>query len=124
LPPEQYEYRGIRLPTDTTVRHEFHSPDTVNFYGVGHGENYGLDAPLGRLRFQSGPIPECGVNGVTNEVLIEAARERITRQNDALPCNENEEAMYHLTYALAWLNMRTERRKLEGVEGKHEEMGG
>mgnify|MGYP000166742895 CR=1 FL=1 len=72
---------------------------------------------MARLLFQDGVIPEVGVNGITNEVLIQVLISRLTRLNDKLPCYENVAALGHLSSAGDWLAERTRRRQAQEVEG-------
>lgn len=73
------------------------------------------------LHFQDGPIAEQGVNGTTNEEVIELLVERIKSLNEMdggkYACKENSVAITHLETALAWLTLRTARRLRRGVEG-------
>lgn len=77
--------------------------------------------PFIRLQFQDGPIQEHGVNGTTNEEVIELLVERIKSLNEMAggmySCKENAMAITHLETALAWLTLRTARRQQRGVEG-------
>jgi hypothetical protein len=45
--------------------------------------------------------------GVSNEQLIIMITHRLKLLNEEFPCNENEQAIKHLDYALAWLDKRT-----------------
>lgn len=76
------------------------------------------------LHFQDGPIREYGVNGVTNEEVIQALVDRLNslqEMNDRkYACKENAVAITHLETALAWLNLRTKRREDRGVEGTNQ----
>jgi hypothetical protein len=54
------------------------------------------------------------------ETIIEAAKDRLEYyQSTQFRCQENQQAIYHLTDALAILNVRTSRREAAGVEGTH-----
>jgi len=75
---------------------------------------------VGTIKFQNGPIRENGYNGVTNEDLINIVKERLTEfQASEFNCNENAEAIYHLTSALNSLESRTKDRKARNVEGTY-----
>lgn len=78
-------------------------------------------AHIASLQFQSGPIPEYGVNGLTNEILLAVLIERTQRLNGMFPCAENIQAIVHMEKALDYFNARTARRQAAGIEGKHEE---
>ena len=74
-------------------------------------------------RFQDGPIAEHGVNGTTNEEVIEMLLERLTSLNEMedrkYACRENSLAITHLEEALMWLQRRTAKRQARGVEGRN-----
>lgn len=70
------------------------------------------------ITFQRGPIKEAGVNGVQNEDLIAIVIDRMRGfQSGDYACRDNANALKHLEEALLWLNHRTEKRELRGVEG-------
>lgn len=74
---------------------------------------------LSKVRFQKGPIKECGVNGVCNEDLIAMVICRLEHfQKSEFSCRENALAITKLEEALLWLRKRTmgrENRKVEGT---------
>lgn len=71
--------------------------------------------------FQNGPIPEFGVNGVTNEALLAIVIDRLRGfQSGPFSCRENALAITKLEEAMHWLHARTHSRSLRGVEGKRE----
>lgn len=74
------------------------------------------------LEFQAGPIPTHGVNGLTNELLIDILVERIGLLNKTFPCRENSLAITKLEEANHWLHARTARRQAQGIEGTHKEI--
>ena len=73
------------------------------------------------IHFQDGPVKEFGVNGVTNEEIIEVVIARIESLNDMdggkFRCRENSLAITKLEEALMWLQRRTANRVARGVEG-------
>lgn len=70
------------------------------------------------LHFQDGPIQEFGVNGTTNEEVMEVLLERLNSLNQPpFNCRENSLAITNLEQALMWLKRRTENRQQRGVEG-------
>lgn len=73
--------------------------------------------PAANLRFQKGPIGEFGVNGITNEVLLEVLINRTQKLNALFPCIENRNAIAAMNEALGWFNSRTAARQAQGVEG-------
>lgn len=70
------------------------------------------------FRLQQGPVKERGVNGCQVDTLISAAREIIGGLNDNFPCDENKDAMGHLSCALKSLASRKDDRIRRGVEGE------
>lgn len=84
----------------------------------GHRDDFGaLD-----VIFQNGPIPEKGLNGVTNEALLAILIDRMRGfQNGRFKCRENAVSLAHLEDALMWLQKRTRDRMARDVEGKHED---
>jgi len=72
------------------------------------------------LKFQHGPIAEQGVNGVTQETLIEICIDRLRWfQKGPYACRENAIALTKLEEAQMWLQRRTRDRMKRGVEGTH-----
>jgi len=72
------------------------------------------------ILFQNGPIPEVGVNGVTNEALLAIVADRLRGfQGGLFACHENFTAFYHVGAALNWLKYRTRDRISRDVEGTH-----
>ncbi len=115
-----YAPRADSFPAGTPLQYRFLDNDTVDVAAM-LGPNRG-SAILTTIEFQAGPIPEYGVNGLTNELLLEILIDRTKRLDDMFPCRENKEAIGHMGYALAALIARTARRKAAGIEGKHEEV--
>lgn len=71
--------------------------------------------------FQNGPITEFGVNGVTQEVLLEIVIDRLKGfQKGPYSSKENACALTHLQEAQMWLQSRTRERMARGVEGTHQ----
>lgn len=70
--------------------------------------------------FQNGPIAEAGVNGVTQEALLEIVADRLRSfQAGPLSCRENALALTKIEEAQHWLQQRTLARMRRGVEGKN-----
>lgn len=81
-------------------------------------ENVGADLVL---HFQNGPIPENGVNGVTQEVLLAIVQDRLEAfQTGPFACEENGRALAAVKEAQHWLQFRTLKRMARGVEGTHQ----
>lgn len=71
------------------------------------------------LNFQTGPIPVVGVNGLTIEMLIAIAIDRLRGfQEGPVKCRQNALALTQFEQGLHWLNDRTSERKARGVEGE------
>jgi len=90
--------------------------------GGAHAEYFVKDDEgrvLGRLNFQHAPVPEAGVVGLTNEVLLAVVIDRLRafRAGD-FPCKENEVALAACEIALSHLEERSEDRLRRDVEGE------
>lgn len=85
-------------------------------------ESNGFAASFSRLLilFQNGTIPENGVNGVTQEVLLAIVIDRLRGfQAGPFMSRHNAIALTKLEEALFWLQARTRERLERQVEGKH-----
>ncbi len=72
------------------------------------------------ILFQNGPIAENGVNGLTQEVLLEIVADRLRCfQAGPYASRENAVALTHVETAQLWLQKRTFARMARGVEGTH-----
>lgn len=70
--------------------------------------------------FQNGPIPEAGVNGITQEVLLAIVADRLRSfQAGPFACRENALALTKIEEAMHWLHHRTLDRMRRDVEGTH-----
>lgn len=117
-----YAERAKRFPEGTMIAHTFMGNDTVFFAAEGTPVDGGVPLDIfASIEFQAGPIPTHGVNGLTNEILIDILVERIGLLNKMFPCRENSLAITKLEEANHWLHARTARRQAQGIEGKHEE---
>jgi len=85
---------------------------------------YRLDAFANGLPFHEGPLGEVPeYNGVFVEDLLHAAKERLEHHNAGpFRCRENILAITKIEEGLHWLQARTDRRVLAGVEGTHQTM--
>ncbi len=73
------------------------------------------------IYFQNGPIPENGVNGLTQEVLLAIVADRLRSfQAGPFSCKANACALTHIEEAQHWLQQRTIERMRRGVEGTHQ----
>jgi hypothetical protein len=82
---------------------------------------HGQPAQHATILFQNGPIPEKGVNGVTQEALLAIVADRLRSfQKGPYACKENACALTHIEEAMHWLQQRTIARMRRGVEGTHQ----
>lgn len=73
------------------------------------------------IMFQDGPVPQYGINGATNEVLLAIVIDRLKSfQQGPCPSVHNVFAITSCEDALRSLRMRTAERVARGVEGKLE----
>ena len=73
------------------------------------------------IKFQNGPIVECGVNGLSNEALLAVVEDRLVGfQAGQYSCRENAVALTKLQEAMMWLQKRTRDRMARGVEGTNQ----
>ena len=79
--------------------------DYVDFNDATTGSTYGF------LRFQNGPMEEVGVNGITNEDLLEMVIKRLGQMNKVSPARENSIALTNLEQGLMWLERLVVKRK-------------
>jgi hypothetical protein len=87
-------------------------------YQVTFGD--GPETHVTHINFQNGPIPENGVNGLTQEVLLAIVADRLRCfQAGPFACAENAEALRHVQLAQETLQNRTRARMARGVEGTH-----
>lgn len=95
--------------------------DTTTNTSCPFGKLYGTGADHSHVLFQNGPIPEVGVNGVTQEALLAIVIDRLRAfQAGPYACRENALALTKIEEALHWLHHRTRARMDRGVEGTHE----
>ena len=113
------------MPIQHTVEYNAEKDlGTINMLReVPPGADRAADEPpavLWNIQFQHGLIPENGVNGVTNEAVLDLLALRIRALQQRFPCRENALAITHIEQARMWLDERTRVRIAQGVEGKHE----
>jgi len=105
-------------PTNDLIN--IHVVDEPGAGGANH--EYQLEFPNKqydtRISFQNGPIPEHGVNGVTQEILLTIVIDRLRSfQAGPFACRENAIALTKCEEARMWLESRTRARMRRGVEG-------
>lgn len=89
-------------------------------YEVAVIDKTGLELPkkICDIQFQTGPVQEAGVNGITHEALLSIVIHRLTSfQSGSFACRENAVALTHIESALMWLEKRTRDRIKRNVEG-------
>ena len=99
-----------------------------HLYEIGGFDTETNDSDLGKhayvamdVLFQNGPINEVGVNGITQEALLEIVADRLRSfQSGPYACRENAIALTKIEEAQMWLQRRTLERMRRGVEGTHE----
>lgn len=91
----------------------------VEVTAPGHEYVAVLDDRIDRVHFQNGPVPANGVNGLTNEALLAILIDRTKFLDEAYPCDQNKNALSHMTAALNWFEERTKNRQARGVEGQN-----
>ncbi len=91
-------------------------------YSIGlTGEEEGVVTWRITLPFQTGPIREVGVNGITHEALLAVLIDRLEGfQRGKFACDANERALRGLIAARDALLDRTRERAARGVEGTHQ----
>lgn len=90
--------------------------DTCIFETV--GDNIHLHVkPMAVLKFQTGPLREIGVDGVTDTALLAVLIDRLDDlQESEYACADNEEARTHLASAMAILQRRSRKRLERGLK--------
>lgn len=102
-------------------RYELTGFDTENNPSSKDAEGYQASFSKQVILFQNGPINENGVNGVTQEVLLEIVADRLRSfQSGPFACKENAVALTHIETAQLWLHKRTWDRMARVVEGTHQ----
>ena len=74
--------------------------------------------PMLDINFQEGPVPDKGVNGLTNEALLSILIHRTEILDSNFSCDENKVALAAMRCALVHFEVRTARSMVRGVEGK------
>lgn len=82
-------------------------------YVVTHGQT------KTELNFQEGSFSKYGVNGLTNESLLEVVKHRIKKLNEKFSCPENGIALDSIETAIKILESRANNRIQRGIEGEN-----
>lgn len=93
----------------------------ISGYDIGTNDSRALrDTDVTSILFQNGPIGANGVNGITQEALLEIVADRLRCFQAGKFANlYNARALEHVEAALQELHARTAERKVRGVEGTH-----
>lgn len=101
-------------------RYEITGLDTENNPSAVDSQGYKHRYSRQVILFQNGTIPENGVNGVTQEVLLAIVQDRLEAfQAGPFACEENQKALDAVKEAQHWLQFRTLKRMARNVEGTH-----
>ena len=73
-----------------------------------------------KVLIQSAPVGEVGITGAQATDLLLLSKNLLESLNSAFPCIENVNSIEYINAALAEQEVRTEKRKAAGVEGKQE----
>lgn len=84
----------------------------------GHVYQVQAGSKLTEINFQHGGVVDNGVNGLTNDALLAILIHRMNVLNSRFWCRENDRVISNLEDTLAFLEVRTARRMVRGVEGK------
>lgn len=77
-----------------------------------------IDQSFIKIVFQHGPVHAEGVNGCRTEDVVTLLIEKLLDfQGRSMACEENEQAIYHLTQARAALDSRRIKREQQGIVG-------
>lgn len=89
--------------------------DRYGFYRSPFSDRHGRNCIIS---FQSGPIAEAGVNGISQEALLAIVEDRLAGfQSGPFACDTNQLALTHVRLAMEALHSRTKERVERGVEG-------
>ena len=101
-------------------RYEITGFDTATNPSKTDAQGYSCSYSREVILFQNGPIPERGVNGVTQESLLAIVADRLRAfQAGPYACRENAMALTKVEEAMQWLHKRTLDRMRRNVEGTH-----
>ena len=88
--------------------HVEREPDDCGTYLVTHGE-VGNRAPIAILEFQRGPVEHVGINGLSEEILLEIIIDRFSWIQDSdRACSETGKALRALRFGLVCCKARSE----------------
>ena len=99
---DKKEIKMELLLTDKDGRKLWRNDEGNYLIDIPGKDNSGFDRSF-LLEFQKGPRGEVGVNGLTNEIIIECLLKRLLALQTIAPCDLNLTALYHLDQALSVL---------------------
>ena len=112
---EAIEINVMDEPGSGGACHHYHIDGPMRKVGGEQAPSFRVD-----IRFQNGPIKEVGVNGITQEALLEICVDRLRSfQAGPYACRDNAVALTYIETAQMWLQKRTRERLARGVEGTH-----
>jgi hypothetical protein len=118
--PDPQIYKDHNGVTVTAIAGRTFFPSGIISNVTGHYYEVALGEDSCLIKFQYGPVPKSGVNGLTNEALLAILIHRTKFLDAKFGCDENQRAIQHMEEALVNLEVRTARRMVRGVEGKEE----
>ena len=115
---DSIEVRVVDGPGRGSACHEYRIGNTTPSFVDDIGKEMARLNANCVIHFQSGPIGECGLNGISNEALLAVVEDRLVGfQSGDFACRENALALTKLQEAMMWLHKRTRDRVARGVEG-------
>lgn len=102
-------------------RYEITGFDTAKNRSAKDAQGYESSFSRQVILFQNGAVKGFGMNGISQEVLLEIVIDRLKSfQAGQYSCRENAVALTHLETAQLWFHKRTLDRLARGVEGTHQ----
>lgn len=109
--------RAVDAPGSGGAHHRY---EVTGFTTANPSDPMGQQHQTDLILFQNGPIPESGINGVTQEILLAIVIDRLRAfQAGPFANGYNEAALDYVEKGLQMLKNRTLDRLARGVEGKH-----
>lgn len=114
---ETHKVNGLNEALDIVVADEPGVGGANHVYGIAWKNSQGNTEQI-MLDFQTGPIAEAGVNGISIEALLAICIDRLQGfQSGPFANRENAIALTKIQEAMHWLHHRTRDRVQRGVEG-------
>ncbi len=119
-----HKVNGLNESLRIEVLDEPGQGNACHVYGITSTEPRSADSPTAvmcPIRFQTGPIQEAGVKGISGEALLAIVEDRLIGfQSGQFACRENAVALTKIQEAMLWLQKRTLDRVKCGVEGTNQ----